>query len=479
MITPAATDRGLRRLGVLAAASAVFLAGVSASWAPEAQASTDTFSTPGSYTWTVPAGITRVTVEVAGGGGGGGRGTAVGGSGAMVSTTLQVKPGQVFNVVVGGGGSHGGGGGGGGASSLDDSAGILIVAGGGGGGGGQGTLSGTGSGGDGGTPIGAAGSTIINNDGRTSEGGAGGSGGVGGAGGTGFGSGCGAGNGVAGGSGDGGSGGMSGGGGAGGFGVGAGVGGDSPAGRWTGAGGGGYGGGGGGGGGCAPGGGDAAGGGGGSTGPVGATYSLASNSGAAGQSGGDGWIMLTPLAPPPPPPMPASPPQDVTAAAGNGRATVSWAAPATRGSFPVTHYQASGSPSGSCLVAAPELSCEVSGLRNGQEYSFRVRALTGAGWGSWSVPVSVTPVAPAPTMLITGSRDGVEVVVEGVMTGMTREQVTPWVRFPGPHSYEPQAVVRSVSASGDFTWRRATNKKTYVFFRVGETRSNRIIIPAR
>jgi len=184
--------------------------------------------------------------------------------------------------------------------------------------------------------------------------------------------------------------------------------------------------------------------------------------------------------PVPPAPIPSNSPAKVSASPGEASASISWQEPSSSGSFPVTHYQAVGSPSGSCLVAAPELSCEVSGLRNGQEYSFRVRALTGAGWGSWSVPVSVTPVAPAPSMLITGSRDGVEVVVEGVMTGMPREQVTPWVRFPGPHSYEPQPVVRSVSAAGDFTWRRETNKKTYVFFRAGDdVRSNRVIIPAR
>jgi hypothetical protein len=72
--------------------------------------------------YTVPAGVTSVTVHVWGGGGGGGYGTAaVGGAGAYVNGSLSVSPGQVVRVVVGRGGpwlgvhgsdAQGGGGGG-------------------------------------------------------------------------------------------------------------------------------------------------------------------------------------------------------------------------------------------------------------------------------------------------------------------------------------------------------------------------------
>jgi len=39
--------------------------------------------------------------------------------------------------------------------------------------------------------------------------------------------------------------------------------------------------------------------------------------------------------------------------------------------------------------------------------------------------------------------------------------------------------VQRVSADGTFTWQRVTSKKTYVYFRSGDARSNRVIIPAR
>jgi hypothetical protein len=186
-----------------------------------------------------------------------------------------------------------------------------------------------------------------------------------------------------------------------------------------------------------------------------------------------------PAPPDPPAPTPAPAPRDVVAVAGNAAVSVSWLAPSSSGSFPVTNYQVSGSPSGSCVVPSAVVSCSVTGLRNGVAYSFRVRALTGAGWGAWSAPVSVVPHPPEParSILITGAREGRSVVVTGVAPELAGEQVTPWLRFPGPGRYRAGAGVQTVSADGAFTWQRATSKKTYVYFRAGETRSNSITIP--
>jgi hypothetical protein len=66
-------------------------------------------------TFTVPAGVTRVNVEVwgAGGGGGyagcnlGGGGGGGGGSGGYTKIVLDVSPGQTFSVVIGMGGTGG------------------------------------------------------------------------------------------------------------------------------------------------------------------------------------------------------------------------------------------------------------------------------------------------------------------------------------------------------------------------------------
>ncbi len=72
--------------------------------------------------FTVPSGITSVTVYMWGAGGGGGNGT--GGAGAFIQGTLAVTPGNTLTVIVGGGGVRNGGGtfGGGGGSGQENSA---------------------------------------------------------------------------------------------------------------------------------------------------------------------------------------------------------------------------------------------------------------------------------------------------------------------------------------------------------------------
>jgi len=165
-----------RRVGAVVVAIAV--------GAAQARAATATFRTSGQSSFTVPAGVSSVSVTVIGAAGGG-VGTLTpgfcgsGGDGAMVSGSFSVAPGEQLAVDVGapggncgsgpspgaggnGGGASGGSGasgcdncggaGGGGASSVSSQSSpsaVLIVAGGGGGGGG-------GSGGSGGA-AGAAG----------------------------------------------------------------------------------------------------------------------------------------------------------------------------------------------------------------------------------------------------------------------------------------------------------------------------------
>jgi len=73
------------------------------------------FATNGTFNWTVPAGVSQITVEVWGGGGAGGGsddyidcqgvGGAGGGGGAYASSNLSVTPGDLLWVVVGAGGA--------------------------------------------------------------------------------------------------------------------------------------------------------------------------------------------------------------------------------------------------------------------------------------------------------------------------------------------------------------------------------------
>ena len=140
-------------------------------------------------------------------------------------------------------------------------------------------------------------------------------------------------------------------------------------------------------------------------------------------------------------------------------------------------------------MAAPETSCEVPGLQFGTEYTFTVRALTGAGWGPYSQPSNaIKPVnpepPPVPTIVISGTRGEVRgkpgVVVTGATTGFAEGTIViPWVRFPGQTTYSAGSARPQVDASGDFTWQRRTGKKIYVSVRTfdGSTKSNRLVIP--
>ena len=227
------------------------------------QAATQSYTTPGPHSWTVPGGVTQIDVAATGGGGGGGGGTSGGPGGAVAVNSWAVTSGTVSIVVGGGGGagSTGNGGGGGVASSLNQG-GNWIVAGGGGGGSGRANQSpGLGNGGHGCGGNGAPGGIQPENTGVGGQGGNGGVGGSGGAAGT-----------------DGGVSGTNGSASSGGAGA-------SPGG---GAGGSGWGGGGGGGTGTSY---DGGGGGGGST--TSGTCDSATNAGESGAAGGNGSVTIT------------------------------------------------------------------------------------------------------------------------------------------------------------------------------------------
>lgn len=110
------------------------------------------YSTPGTYTFTVPDGVTAIDISVTGAGGGGGSGVyagGCGGAGSIQSGHLNVVSGHQYTVTVGAGGASGGGsaafgggavggstggGVGGGRSAFLDGGTYLLVGAGGGGG---------------------------------------------------------------------------------------------------------------------------------------------------------------------------------------------------------------------------------------------------------------------------------------------------------------------------------------------------------
>ena len=94
-------------------------------------------------------------------------------------------------------------------------------------------------------------------------------------------------------------------------------------------------------------------------------------------------------------PLALGAPTDVTAARGDGSATVSWTAPVEDGGAPITGYAAVASDRVSnCGWSSGPLSCTVSGLTNGKPYTFVVHATNAGGPGPASDPShAVTPGA--------------------------------------------------------------------------------------
>jgi len=194
----------------------------------------------------------------------------------------------------------------------------------------------------------------------------------------------------------------------------------------------------------------------------------------------------TPGPTPPTPATPPSAPASAAATAGNGEATVSWTAPTSQGSFPVTNYQVQSTPSSKgCLVPVTATTCRIAGLRNGTVYTFQVRALNGGGWGSWATTESVVPRPkpdPEASIMITGSRSANDRVarVTGATTGLTGATLQAMVRLSTQTEFAAGSV-RQVNAQGEFAWQRrvAATASVQVYFTAGAVTSNTVTIEER
>lgn len=87
-------------------------------------------------------------------------------------------------------------------------------------------------------------------------------------------------------------------------------------------------------------------------------------------------------------------PTNITAASGNGQATISFQEPADHGDSPITGYTVTSNPGGS-IASGAGTSITVTGLTNGTSYTFIVNAMNNLGEGNDSDPSNaVTPTAP-------------------------------------------------------------------------------------
>ena len=113
-----------------------------------------------------------------------------------------------------------------------------------------------------------------------------------------------------------------------------------------------------------------------------------------GSVGGSDSLLRTLLAP--------SAPSGVTATGGNAQAVLSWTAPATLSTLPITDYTVQFSTSSGSSwttvtrAASASASATVTGLTNGTAYIFRVAAVNAVGTSGYSTASSaVTPAAAA------------------------------------------------------------------------------------
>jgi hypothetical protein len=95
-----------------------------------------------------------------------------------------------------------------------------------------------------------------------------------------------------------------------------------------------------------------------------------------------------------PPTVPGAP-TNVTATAGDTTATVSWTAPVSNGGSPITSYTVVASPDDGTVTFTGATAASVTGLTDGQQYTFTVVANNAQGPSNPSTPSNpVTPSVP-------------------------------------------------------------------------------------
>jgi titin len=164
--------------------------------------------------------------------------------------------------------------------------------------------------------------------------------------------------------------------------------------------------------------------------------------------------------------VPASP-TGLTATAGNAQATLNWTAPSNNGGAAVDYYliNENGNPLPNNFTST---STTITGLTNGQSYSFTVAAHNSAGMGTATSAVSATPSSSATNVSVPGPVTGVKVTtgVNKIMldwtlpsTGGTPTTIMVFIFTSSPM---PSMLIANLSSSAtEYIDSNAVNGTTY------------------
>ena len=169
------------------------------------------------------------------------------------------------------------------------------------------------------------------------------------------------------------------------------------------------------------------------------------------------------------PVYPAGVPTDVVATSAWNKVTVDWKAPTYTGSYPITNYLVQATPGGQVCITRltdPKLNqCTYTNLTPGVQYTFRVQALNGAGWGDRS---AASNVASPQNLKITNYKrtklnfflgGGSKVNVSGAAAGFPNgTRITPYLMWGNSGTWEEQKNSGLTAQGGRFSWERKFSK---------------------
>ncbi|RAY12615.1 hypothetical protein DPM19_23745 [Actinomadura craniellae] len=147
-------------------------------------------------------------------------------------------------------------------------------------------------------------------------------------------------------------------------------------------------------------------------------------------------------------------PTNVIASAADRSASITWTAPADTGTSPITKYTVTEVTSGDSVTTAGETWAAFTGLDNGTQYSFRVKATNATGESAWStvsntVTPQESPVPGRPFITDTVADDGeVELAWAPPDTGaraVTRYRITVQ---PGNRTVDTPPETRTATIDG-------------------------------